>query len=53
MMTLAHLIIAVSAFFLWRRNAEWGWITMMLVLVIGLYIFLQDVDFSSNLGVQL
>jgi len=53
MMTLAHALVAVSAYFLWRHKAGWGWIAMMLVLAIGVAIFLQDVDFNSKLGIQL
>jgi drug/metabolite transporter (DMT)-like permease len=53
MMTLALALLAVSAFFLWRRKARWGWAVVMAVLVIGIVIFLRDVDFSSSLGVQL
>lgn len=50
---MAHGLIALSAYFLWRNNARWGWMTILLVLVLTIVIFMRDVDFSSNLGVQL
>lgn len=53
MMTLTMGLLAVAAFFLWWRQAGWGWTLVMLALVIGIVIFMGDVDFSSNLGVQL
>ena len=53
MMTLATALLAVISYFLWRRKAEWGWSVVILVLVIGVVIFVHDVDFSTNLGIQL
>lgn len=53
MMTTTMGLLAVSAFFLWWRKAQWGWALIMAALVIGIIIFLRDVDFSSSLGVQL
>jgi hypothetical protein len=53
MMTLAFGLLAVSAFFLWFRKASWGWSLVLTALIIGIVIFVQDVDFSTNLGIQL
>lgn len=53
MMTLAFTLLAISCFFLWRRQAQWGWAVVLTVLVLGLVIFIRDVDFSSTLGIQL
>jgi hypothetical protein len=53
MMTLAMVLLALSCFFLWVRKAQWGWTMVMAVLVIGIIIFVRDVDFSTNLGIQL
>ena len=53
MMTLAMALLAVSVFFLWWRKARWGWLTVMAALIVGTVIFFQDVDFASNLGIQL
>lgn len=53
MMTLAFALIAVSSFFLWRRRAGWGWAAVMAALLLGIVIFMGDVDFGANLGVQL
>ena len=53
MMTLTTGLLAVAAFFLWWRKAQWGWAVVMVVLLIGIIIFLRDIDFSSSLGVQL
>jgi len=53
MMTMTFGLVAASTFFLWRRKAEWGWAAMMIALIIGIVIFLGDVDFASRLGVQL
>jgi len=53
MMTLAFALLALSSFFLWRRRAGWGWAAVMVVLVLGIIIFMSDVDFGSKLGVQL
>ena len=53
MMTLAQGLLAVSCYFLWHRKARWGWMTVILVLIMGAVIFFRDVDFGTNLGVQL
>jgi MYXO-CTERM domain-containing protein len=53
MMTLAFGLIALSLFFLWRRRTRWGWAAVMVALVLGIIIFMGDVDFTSKLGVQL
>ncbi len=53
MMTLANGLLAIACYFLWRNQARWGWIAVMVVLVIGIVIFMRDVDFNSNLGIQL
>lgn len=53
MMTVTFGLLAVSSYFLWRREAEWGWAAVLIVLVLGIVIFMGDVDFSSRLGVQL
>ena len=53
MMTLAMALLTLSCLFLWIRKAQWLWAVVMVVLVIGVIIFVGDVDFSSNLGVQL
>ena len=53
MMTVTFGLLAVSSFFLWWRKAEWGWAAVMIALILGIVIFMGDVDFSSKLGVQL
>jgi hypothetical protein len=53
MMTLTTGLLAVGAFFLWWRKARWGWAVVMAALAIGIIIFVRDVGFSANLGVQL
>jgi hypothetical protein len=53
MMTVAFGLLALFCFFLWRSKAQWGWAVVVAVLVIGVIIFMRDVDFTSNLGVQL
>ena len=53
MMTVTFGLLAVSCFFLWRREAQWGWAVVMIALILGIVIFMGDVDFSSKLGVQL
>jgi hypothetical protein len=53
MMTLTWGLLAISSFFLWRNKARWGWVAVMAALVIGIVIFMHDVDFTSNLGIQL
>jgi hypothetical protein len=53
MMTVTYGLLAVSAFFLWRRKSAWGWAAVLIALLLGIVIFMGDVDFSSRLGVQL
>jgi len=53
MMTLTLGLLTVSAYFLWRRKARWGWVVVMVALVIGIIIFVGDIDVSSSLGIQL
>ena len=53
MMTLAHALLAIGAYFLWRHGSRWGWNAVMLALMLGGVIFMRDVDFSSALGVRL
>ena len=53
MMTIALLLLAVSSFFLWLHKAQWGWTLVMAALILGIVIFMRDVDFSTNLGIQL
>lgn len=53
MMTLAFALIAVGSFFLWRRKAQWSWVLVMAALIVGVIIFVGDVDFGAKLGVQL
>ena len=53
MMTLAFALLAVATFFLWWRKAKWGWAVVMAALILGIVIFVGDVDFTQNLGIQL
>jgi drug/metabolite transporter (DMT)-like permease len=53
MMTLTWVLLAVSCYFLWRREARWGWAVVVAALIVGIIIFTRDVDFTTNLGVQL
>ncbi len=53
MMTLSLALLSVGCFFLWRRQSHWVWITVVVALAIGIAIFVQDVDFHTDLGVQL
>ncbi|MBQ0817775.1 MAG: hypothetical protein QNK17_04280 [Hyphomicrobiaceae bacterium] len=53
MMTLAFALLAVTVFFLWWGKAQWGWAAVMVALIIGIVIFVGDVDFTQNLGIQL
>ena len=53
MMTLTMGLLALAAFFLWWRKAQWGWAVVMVALLIGIIIFVRDIGFSSHLGVQL
>ena len=52
MMTVTYALLAIASILLWRR-VQWSWALVMAALVLGIVIFMQDVDFSSNLGVQL
>jgi hypothetical protein len=51
MMVLVFLLIAVASFSLLKK-AKWGWVLVMVALLIALGIFISDVDFSTNLGLQ-
>jgi hypothetical protein len=53
MTTLAFGLIAASCFFLWRRSAAWSWALVLLALAVGGLVFVGDVDFSTQLGLQL
>ncbi|MGB2932030.1 MAG: hypothetical protein WBE08_09140 [Methyloceanibacter sp.] len=53
MMTLTFGLIALSAFFLWWRQASWGWAVVLAALALGIVIFTGDVDFSQALGIRL
>ena len=53
MMTAAMSLLTVGCIALWWKKSRWAWWTVVLALVIGVVIFVQDVDFSSNLGIQL
>ena len=53
MMTLAFALLAVTVFLLWWGKAQWGWAAVMIALIIGIVIFVGDVDFTQNLGIQL
>ena len=53
MMTLTFGLLAVSSFFLWWRQAQWGWVAVLAALVLGIVIFSGDVDFSQDLGIRL
>ena len=50
MMTVTFGLLAVSCFFLWRREAQWGWAVVMIALILGIVIFMGDVDFSFEAG---
>ena len=52
MMTVTFGLLAAGCIALWRR-ARWGWALVMAALVLGIVVFVGDVDFSSNLGIQL
>ena len=52
MMTLTFALLAGNCFFLLRRKAKWGPAVVMAALVIGVVIFVRDVDFAANLGIQ-
>lgn len=53
MTTLAFALIAAGCFFLWRSNAAWSWMLVLVALAIGGIVFAGDVDFSTRLGLQL
>jgi hypothetical protein len=53
MMTLANLLLAIASLLVLRGNAGWASAAIIAVLVIGIVIFVHDVDFASNLGIQL
>ena len=53
MMTAAMILLTVSCIFLWWNKAQWVWLPVMAALIIGIIIFVNDVDFSSSLGIQL
>ena len=53
MMTLSFSLLAVTVFSLWWGKAQWGWAAVMVALIIGIVIFVGDVDFTQNLGIQL
>ena len=53
MMTLAFALLALNSFFLLRRRAPFGAAVAVAALVIGAVIFAGDVDFASELGIQL
>lgn len=51
MMTVTYGLLTVACFLLWRR-VRWSWTLVMAALVLGIIVFVRDVDFSSNLGLQ-
>jgi hypothetical protein len=51
MMVLTFLLIAIASFALLKK-AQWAWMLVMVALVVALGIFINDVDFSTNLGLQ-
>ncbi len=51
-MTIAFGLLAVASLLLWRR-VQWSWTLVVAALLLGIVIFVQDVDFSTNLGIQL
>lgn len=53
MMAVAFALLAANCVMLWRRKARWGPAVAMAALIIGVIIFARDVDFSTNLGIQL
>jgi hypothetical protein len=52
MMTVTYGLLALASILLWRR-VRWGWTLVMAALILGIVVFVQDVDFSTNLGIQL
>lgn len=53
MMTAIMTLLTVSGIAVWWKKAQWAWMPVMLALMIGVYIFAQDVDFSTDLGIRL
>ena len=53
MMTTAFALLAIGCVLTWRRMPGWAAASVLLALAIGIAIFAQDVDFSTNLGIQL
>lgn len=53
MMTTAMLLLTLSSIFLWWQKAQWVWLPVMAALILGIIIFVQDVDFATDLGRQL
>ena len=53
MMTLTWGLLTISCFFLWRYRTQWEWTAIIAALIIGIVIFVRDVDFTANLGIQL
>jgi hypothetical protein len=51
MMVLTFLLISIASIALLKK-AQWGWILVMVALLVALGIFVNDVDFSTNLGLQ-
>ena len=51
MMVLTFLLITIASSALLKK-AQWGWILVMVALLVALGIFINDVDFSTNLGLQ-
>ncbi len=52
MMTVSFALLAVASLLLWRR-VQWAWTLVVAALVLGIVIFVRDVDFATNLGIQL
>ena len=52
MMTVTYGLLAIACLLLWWR-VRWAWAFVMAALVLGIVVFVGDVDFSSNLGIQL
>ncbi|MGD9501001.1 MAG: hypothetical protein AB7V40_00765 [Methyloceanibacter sp.] len=53
MMTLAFALPALGLFLLWRRKARWSWALVVASLILGIVIFIGDVDFAQELGIRL
>ena len=52
MMAIAFALLALASVLLWRR-VQWSWALVIAALILGIVIFVGDVDFSSDLGIQL